>query len=380
MIPHWLKSLRRRQSDRRPRLLLVSPLPPPAGGIATWTRRLLSTELYGRYQVEVLNTNTGRADGQVLGLTPRKAGLAASFIAKFSALMLSYRPDIVHINTSGFLPLMLIEAVQLVIGRHSGAVVLMHIRGSVEDVHERSRPPMRKVQGLIFRRADRVLTLHETGLQILANWGVDGRQISNFVMERPAPDRSDRSGPVQVLFVGWIMPFKGVLELIDAVRQIPGVHLTLLGRVVHDAGEEIEAAIEAAGIRDRLSMPGEVPMSEVWDYYDTADIFALPSWTEGFPNTLVEAMMSALPAIYTDVGAMPEMQIPGETGLQIPVRDVPALKDALQQLVEDRPLRLRMGQAARARALAEYEMSQVIHRLLDHYDELLGTDTRSRSA
>jgi len=371
----WLKTLRRRQSGRRPRLLLVSPLPPPAGGIASWTQRLRATDMYGRYELRILNSNTVRPDGSVVSLGG-KSSMALSLVGRFSALMATYRPDVVHINTSGFLPLFLVEAAEASVGRKAGARVLMHIRGSVEDVHERTRPSLRRVQGHVLSRADRVLTLHEAGLEVLAGYGVDAQQISNFVIERDAPDRQHRKGIVQILFVGWVMPYKGVLELIEAVSQIPDVHLTLLGRIIQETEEEVNAAIDRAGIRERLTMPGEVPLSEVWDYYDAADIFTLPSWTEGFPNTLVEAMMSALPSVYTPVGAMHEMQIDGETGIEVGVKQAGQLKDALQALVDDEELRLRMGRAARERALEEYEMSKVIHRLADHYDELLGINTR----
>jgi len=337
---------------------------------------LVATGLYGRYEVRVLNTNTGRADAQVAGVTARKATQGLGFVARFAALMLSYRPDVVHINSSGFLPLLLIEALQLRIGRTAGVYSVLHIRGSMHDTYDRTHPRARHLQGRVFRSADRVLTLHAAGIDVLKRYGVVGHQISNFVMERPAPDRSGRSGPVRILFVGWILPAKGVIELIEAMAEVAGAHLTLLGRVVNDSGDEVAAALEKAGIQDRVEMPGEVPMSEVWAHYDRADIFALPSWTEGFPNTLVEAMMCGLPAVYTDVGAMPEMQIDGETGIQVGVREVAALRTALQTLVADEALRLQMGQAARARALEHFEMSAVLHRLADHYDDLLGVQTR----
>ena len=371
-----IKSWLRERSGRKPRLLLVSPLPPPAGGIATWTQRLSRTELYGRYEIRILNTNTGRADAQIAGVTPRKAALGFSFVRQFALLMLTYRPDIVHINTSGFMPLMIIEAIQSILARQAGAAVIFHVRGSMNDTWERTSPTLRPLQGAIFRGASRVLTLHESGTEVLERHGVQGRVISNFVMTREAPDRAERTGPVQVLFVGWIMPYKGVLELIEAAGQVPGLELVLLGRVVNNSTEQIEEAIDAAGLRDRITLPGEVPLAEVWSYYDDADVFALPSWTEGFPNTLVEAMMSGLPALYTDVGAMAEMQIDGTTGIEVPVRDAGAIASALKRLVEDPDLRRGMGEAARARALAEYEMSQVLHRLCDHYDELVGCTTR----
>jgi glycosyltransferase involved in cell wall biosynthesis len=286
-------------------------------------------------------------------------------------ILLSWRPDVVHINTSGFLPLFALDGIHAALGRVAGAVTVLHVRGSAEDMWERTQPRLRGLQGRMFRRANRVLVLHQTGLEVLNRHGIEAHVMSNFVMSRPEVHRGDRSGPVRILFVGWLKPYKGVLELIEATGRLEGVELVLLGRFVDGAENEIRAAMSAAGLDGRVQLPGEVPLEEVWKHYEAADIFCLPSWTEGFPNTLVEAMMSGLPVVATPVGAIPEVLVDGETGTLTPVRDAAALETALRVLVADSALRHRMGDAGRARALSRYEMNSVLNQLADHYDELL---------
>jgi glycosyltransferase involved in cell wall biosynthesis len=96
-----------------------------------------------------------------------------------------------------------------------------------------------------------------------------------------------------------------------------------------------------------------------------ADIFTLPSRFEGLPMSVIEAMLTGLPVVATDVRGPAEQVVDGVTGLSVPAGDAAALGAALGRLVRDPDLRGRMGEAGRQRALDCYDEAKVLERTLD---------------
>ena len=374
---------RQRGSVNRPRLLLWSPLPPPAGGIASWTSRLLESHLTQRYEVRVVNTNVGD-----LGVS-RGSRIArlANTLPHWQAELRRFRPDVVHVNTNGFWPGFLKEAVAVALARMHGVRTLLHFRGEGPQLlwaHRLWVPVFRR----LLRLPDAVVVQTREASGFAAARGVERtRVLANFVDRRDAPARDwPVSGrPVRLVFVGWLTRAKGIFELAEAVARVPGVTASLVGRwVVEEGGVTSErrfnSELARLGVADRVTVAPEVPLESVWEHYARADVFVLPSWTEGFPNALLEAMMAGLPAVATPVGAIPEAVVDGETGQLVPVCDVDALAAALMRLVAHPERLVRQGAAARARALARYEREAVVDELADLYDELLHTSTRGANA
>jgi len=100
------------------------------------------------------------------------------------------------------------------------------------------------------------------------------------------------------------------------------------------------------------------------------DVLALPSWTEGLPLVVLEAMASARAVVATPVGGTPELVQDGETGLLVPPRDPEALAAALRRLLADADLRRRLGEAGERRVRAEFTLDAMCSRVLAIYDEL----------
>ena len=94
-------------------------------------------------------------------------------------------------------------------------------------------------------------------------------------------------------------------------------------------------------------------------------MFALPSHFEGLPMSVIEAMLTGLPVVATDVRGPREQVVDGETGFLVPPFEVRPLAEALRRLVADPALRARMGEAGRARALERYTEAEVLARTLD---------------
>jgi len=140
---------------------------------------------------------------------------------------------------------------------------------------------------------------------------------------------------------------KGLDLLLDAAAALSNTHFMLIGEGA-DADLLADQA-ERLGISDRVRF---VPWTDdAHKLFDQFDIFVLPSRNEGFPLSIVEAMLAARPVVAADVGSVREAIAEGETGFVVPPDDVQALRAALERLIADPDLRRRFGTAGRARAL-----------------------------
>ena len=103
-----------------------------------------------------------------------------------------------------------------------------------------------------------------------------------------------------------------------------------------------------------------------------ADVYVMPSLWEGWGLALGEAMSASLPAVGTNVPAIVDLVMPGETGLLVPRKEPDRLADALARLIADAPLRQRMGQAARERMVSRFDIHETVAAHERLYDEIAG--------
>ena len=169
---------------------------------------------------------------------------------------------------------------------------------------------------------------------------------------------------VVVIAVSRLVWHKGYPELAAAMRSVPEAELWVVGeRLDSDRGADMEALLRAAGLGYRLRILGY--RTDIPALLAAADIFTLPSRFEGLPMSVIEAMLTGLPVVATNVRGPAEQVVDGETGLSVPAGDAAALGSALGRLVRDPDLRATMGQAGRRRALDRYDEAKVLSRTLD---------------
>ena len=169
---------------------------------------------------------------------------------------------------------------------------------------------------------------------------------------------------VVVVIVSRLVRHKGYPELLAAFRDVPGAELWIVGeRLVSDHGADMEAVFASVGVGERVRRLGY--RRDVADVLAAADVFTLPSHFEGLPMSVIEAMLTGLPVVATDIRGPREQVVPGETGVLVPAGSVGPLAVALGRLVADAGLRTRMGAAGRARALSLYTERAVVERTLD---------------
>ncbi|MDT7949414.1 MAG: glycosyltransferase family 4 protein [Thermoflexus sp.] len=212
--------------------------------------------------------------------------------------------------------------------------------------------------------------------RLIVSAGIDVKAFSpdRFSLEERQRLRQERGlspDAVVVTMIARLIAPKGVREFLQAAERLNGkARFVLIGEP--DPGnfdsltwEEIQAYVR----RGLVLAPGW--QNDVLPWLAITDVFVLPSYREGTPVTVLEAMAMGLPVVATDVPGCREAVVAGETGFLVPPRNVDELVQAIRKLVEDPALRRRMGQAGRARAVQRFAIERITAQYLDLYAELL---------
>jgi glycosyltransferase involved in cell wall biosynthesis len=205
-----------------------------------------------------------------------------------------------------------------------------------------------------------------------------GVDCSRFV-----PHTGSTDGGLRVLLAARLLWDKGIAEYVEAARMLRarGVAATFLLAGTPDAGNP--ATVPEAALRGWIGEGVIVWLGHVDDMaalFASVDVVVLPSYREGTPKSLIEAAACALPLVTCDAPGCREVVSDGVEGLLVPPRDAGALAEAIARLLDDAGMRERMGRAARAKALAEFDERIVIEKTLAVYRELLGADAARAAA
>ncbi len=200
-------------------------------------------------------------------------------------------------------------------------------------------------------------------------------------VERFAPaEHGRRDGPVTIACVGRLVPEKGQSLLIEAVRAMRDTDVDVRLVLVGDGPQRaaLEGLVDASDLRDRVELRGAVAHTEVERILRGADIFCLPSFAEGVPIVLMEAMAMELPVIACQVMGIPELIEDDITGRLVRPGARDDLIAALSALAADPDRRAALGRAARQRVADEFELRSNVARLRDVYSEYVGRESAHR--
>jgi len=191
--------------------------------------------------------------------------------------------------------------------------------------------------------------------------------------ERLGLDAGD--GPV-VSVSGRLVREKGFLDLMEAwppvVEVLPNAKLLIIGEALESDRRGIEGRLRSeiarGGMGESVKMLGY--RSDVAELVCVSDLFVLPSWREGMPVSIMEAMACGLPVVATDIRGSREEVVDGVTGLLVPARDPAKLATAMLEILNDPKNRRAMGEASRERAEEHFDEREFIARQREVYQQL----------
>ena len=178
-------------------------------------------------------------------------------------------------------------------------------------------------------------------------------------------------GVFSFLFVGRIARDKGIEELVSAFVQLyqetPNIRLLLVGPLEDDLDPISMETRSIISTYKAIHTIGRQTGTDLLAYYAASDCFVLPSYREGFPNTVLEAGAMGLPCIVTDINGSREIITDGYNGLIVPPRDVNRLYCAMKRMISDTEMRNKMAKVCRSNIEQHYEQGYVRKCLYDFY-------------
>ncbi len=364
-----------------PRVLFVGAFPAPdsnvIGGMVTSCRALLASSFPERVDLVLLDsTQPSNPPPPFLSRLVR----AAARFGRFLRAVRTSRPDVVLLFVSSGASVVE-KGAMAAYSRRRGVPVMMFPRaGAVVDAAEASRVTQFLVrrsfgnarrlvcQSEAWRRfAIERLEFSRDDVILMRNWTASDELLSIGARR----DSGSTTAP-RLIFVGWLERGKGVLELIEACRELSpryNFSLDLIGdgRIADDA----RALIGRYQLEGRVRLRGWLPEAEVRNALAHSDVFVLPSHAEGLPNAMVEAMAAKLAIVVSNVGAIPDVVVHRTNGLLVPPRNVSMLAAALQEVIVDGTLRQSLARRAFETAKEQFGAETAAKKLAEHIENVV---------
>lgn len=227
----------------------------------------------------------------------------------------------------------------------------------------------------IMQRADRIIAISQTCAEELKTfYGINNAVvITNGVDTNFFSPVENSNQPRYVLYVGTLTSEKGLPDLIRAAtyvcRHYPDIKFILAGRGPLE--RHLKSLVHKSNLDDFFSFVGYIDQHQLREYYQQATVFVLPSYHEGLPTVLLEAMSCGIPSVATNVAGNSEVVVDGETGFLAPPKNPQKLAEAILRLLGDEKLRKTMGANARKRAEEHYDWETITNQIEKIYTSLV---------
>ncbi len=336
------------------------------GGIAAVVRVYQEAGLLQRYGVRYLATHCD-------GSRWRKLGAMLRAYAAFAGMLLRGRVGLLHVHLasrasfwrkSGFFLLAMLCRIPAILHLHGG--------GFARFYGEECGPLRQRFVRFIFDRCARIVVLSEGWRQWVGSMCSNPQVVCLYNPVLLPPESTwDARRRGAVLSLGRLGRQKGSFDLLQAAARVAprvdGLELRLAGDGDLDA---VRAQAAQLGIASQVQLLGWVSGEGKQRQLALAQLFALPSYIEGLPMSVLEAMAAGLPVLATAVGGIPEAVADGVEGFLVPPGDVDALAARLAQLLDDQALARRMGEAGRRKVESTFSSDAVLPRIERLYREL----------
>jgi glycosyltransferase involved in cell wall biosynthesis len=358
-----------------PRVLFVGAFPPPGskifGGMVTSCGTLLQSSFPARVELDMLDsTQSSNPPPGVAVRLLRAVRRCARFILRFER----HRPDAVllFVAVGGSI---VEKGAMAWYARLRGVPAVMFPRGGsiIDDCRVSaftrawvigSFRGARQIvcQSESWRRfAIEVLGFAPTNVAVVRNW-----TATRALLALGAGRAANGHSPVRLLFVGWLERDKGIFELLEAARLLVSSGRRFVLDVAGDgsAAAEARATIARHRLGTIVRLRGWLGDAELEEALREADILVLPSWAEGLPNAMVEAMAARLAVVATRVGAIPEVVTHRRSAMLVEPRNPESLAAALAALLDDPQLRHEIAAEGFRIAAREFEVEYAVDRLV----------------
>lgn len=352
--------------SNKKRIVMIGTLPDTQGGVSAVVGVLRAGGLFERCGVDYLPTHRD-------GKTWPKLRTALQGWLRYLSFLITRKVALVHGHMASrasfwrklffFLPAFFLR-VPVVVHLHGGEFQQFHGKESSSWA--------RRLIRFVFEHAARVIVLSESWRTWAQMTFPAARvQVVHNPVAIPAPAPFSARATQTLLFLGRLGKGKGTYDLLEAVARLvgrfPDIRLLLGG---DGELEQVQARAAALGIAEKVDLLGWVDGDDKRALLAQTAVYVLPSYNEGLPMSVLEAMAAGLPVVATAVGGIPAAVTDGSEGFLIAAGDIQALADRIARLLEDAELRKLMGERARQRAISTFSMEKIVAQIEDIYREL----------
>ena len=354
------------RSCSKKKVLMIGPdIKNSHGGIASVLKSYNKTHLWDKYQITILDPYSEK--GNILKIYSFiKASVI--FIPKIS------KSDIVHLHLGGHISF-LRKSFFLFLSKICKKKTILHFHNikTIKYLTNGSKL-LTPILDLAVNLAD-VMVVLSTSMKNELESLHKGKTIKILHNASHIPDKNKRmieKNSCSIFYAGVICKDKGCYDLINSFRYIlkrkPHAKLVMAGN-----GEikEIKKIAKDTGIEMSVRLTGWLNNNELEKEYKNATIFCLPSYTEGMPMALLEAMGYGLPVVTTPVGVITDFIKSGENGIITPVGDVKMLYENIIKLLDNHELRKKIGFAGKKFVTSECNSDKIAQKLDSIYSNIL---------
>lgn len=347
-------------------VVMVGPSLKSRGGIASVVCTYESAGLFKKWPILYLNSHVEGSKG-------KKFLAAFTALKTFAGLLMLRRVKVLHIHVARQTSFWR-KSLFILLAYAAKCPVLVHLHsgGFPEFYWNKCGTVQKRVVRFILDHADRIIVLSSQWWTLLDGVTKNTRitKIPNFIVEgRNDPATCEREKN-SVLFLGRLSAEKGFFDLLEAaavVRQrIPGLKLRCGG----DGDiNDVMSRVKKLGIEGHVELLGWVGDEERLKLLDSTATFVLPSYVEGLPMAVIEAMSRGVPVVASSVGGIPDVIEDGISGRLVRPGDVQSIADALIDLLEDPAKRTHLGNAGMEKVNRQFTAAKVLPDLEKMYAE-----------
>lgn len=338
------------------------------GGIASVVSGYRGSDLENRYDIHYVETY---CDGGKLA----KLGKAITGYLRFIKLLFTSKPDLVHIHSS-FGASFYRKLPYIYLAVLFRIPVINHIHGSeLTGFYWDISPIFQRIKRNTFQKCSKIIVLSNEWKERFS--GIMPKEkmyvIENYSVLNGRGASSDNAGKT-VLFMGFLNKLKGCLDIppiIASVKDsIKDVVFVLAGSGNEEDTQAILSLVKDFDIEKNIMFPGWVRNEEKRSLLNKASLYFLPSYTEGMPMSILEAMGYGMPIVSTNVGGIPQLVKNDYNGYLCEPGDVESMATAIIEILQDEEKRKRMGEASAAIVAERFSLKQHIDKLTEIYEGL----------
>jgi glycosyltransferase involved in cell wall biosynthesis len=368
------------------RVLMIGAGEGVIGGILTLVETLIPV-LERKVNLLYFQTVRRRALKNSGKVSFRNIATALSQFARFVPTFCRFRPQIIHVHTSQGIA-WLKDTFYILVAKLHRCRVVVHVHAAdFDELYGKKSSMIRHYTRRVMGLADAVITVSEEWKKRLECIVPENRlfTFTNCIaVDAFAPTGSSNSKGLQGLFIGSVGSRKGAFDLLEAVGDLRSkgypLDVCIAGYEEREGDlRKARARLEELQLQSVCKLPGTVCGEAKAELFREANVFILPSYNEGLPIAVLEAMAAGLAVISTRVGGIPEVVRDGYNGFLLTPGDVQGLSERLAILAKDPSLRDLMGQRSRAFAQRELDVNPYVERLVDLYHSVTEDSLTAKS-